>query len=47
MTACDDIFRDSSMAIIGCFAKNLDVTYAFQDEIVGMIMGIEIANRKG
>jgi hypothetical protein len=29
LAACGGIFRDSSTATLGCFARNLEVTYAF------------------
>jgi hypothetical protein len=46
LVACKGLFRDSSAATIRCFAKNLGVTYAFQAEIVEVMMTIEIAHMK-
>jgi ribonuclease HI len=47
MAACGGIFRDSSAATLGCFARNLGVTYAFYAELIGVMMAIEIATLKG
>jgi hypothetical protein len=46
LAACGDIFWDNFVATLDWFAKNL-VTYAFQAEIVGVMLAMEIANRKG
>jgi hypothetical protein len=46
LAACNGIYRDSYVTTFGCFVKNLGVTYAFLVEIVGVMLTIEIANRK-
>jgi hypothetical protein len=47
LAACGGIFRDSSAATLGCFARNIGVTYAFHVEFIGVMIAIEIANMKG
>jgi ribonuclease HI len=47
LAACGGIFRDSSVATLDCFARNLGVTYAFYAELIGVMMAIEIATLKG
>jgi chloramphenicol 3-O-phosphotransferase len=46
LAACNGIYRDSYVTTFGCFVKNLGVIYAFLVEIVGVMLTIEIANRK-
>lgn len=45
--ACRGIFRDRHASILGCFALNLGISFAFHAEIMGAILTIDIAFKKG
>jgi len=45
--ACGGLFRNSSSVFIGGFAVNLGITSALCSELVGAMLAIEIAHKKG
>lgn len=40
------IFRDKSVAVLGCFAVNLGISYALHAELIDAMFAIELADKK-
>lgn len=47
LEACGGIFRDRSVAYVGCFVANLGVNYALHAELIGVMLANELAFKKG
>ncbi|GAU45758.1 hypothetical protein TSUD_24220 [Trifolium subterraneum] len=45
--ACGGIFRDINVAVLGCFAQNLHISIAFHVELIGDMLAVELASKKG
>lgn len=47
LASCGGIFRGHNAAALGCFAANLGVSFALHAELMGAMLAIEMAYKKG